>query len=329
MGIVLNDKMEGLIICNPEFIGLMMELLERADELTQLEGIQNLGKLFTNSKNCDVVLSQYSCAAYFTPLLLQKVSLENITPTSDKIIHRLFDILSLIHLRGYQRSGTKLLRSGPEILRNTLAYIQISCVEMKLNAMPIIWAFLEQMLKGLHFKNACTFLPFVEEMILFPPPQESGLKQIVGISDVNTLLISTIRMLKDFISSDNGDDEAYILNLFISLLIIVIKETTLAFDKAEENTLLLLLTILNNMVKLNNNNNNSKWYKALEKTLHDVHRVYGNTYTYNMDIVEKIEQRRNEDIVRSIDKREKMTEKLKSHFLFHINFKFKVNDTLS
>ena len=103
------------------------------------------------------------------------------------------------------------------------------------------------MLKGLHFKNACTFLPFVEEMILFPPPQESGLKQIVGISNVNTLLISTIRKLKYFINSDNGGDEAYILNLFISLLIIMIKETTLAFDKAEEDTLLLLLTILNNM----------------------------------------------------------------------------------
>ena len=206
--------------------------------------------------------------------------------------------------------------------------------------MPVIYIFRTNVERGCTFKKMFAILsaPFVEEMIYFPSPQESGLKQIVGISNVNTLLISTIRKLKYFINSDNGGDEAYILNLFISLLIIMIKETTLAFDKAEEDTLLLLLTILNNMetiidklepdtlllllttldnmVKLNNNNN--KWYKALEKTLHDVHRVYGNTYTYNMDIVEKIEQRRNEDIVRSIDKREKITEKL-NHILFYIN----------
>ena len=74
---------------------------------------------------------------------------------SKVIIDALFGILCLLHLRSFQRSGedgirTEYIRSGTEVLRNTLVYFQIACHERSLNGMPIVWVFLEQLIHCLY-----------------------------------------------------------------------------------------------------------------------------------------------------------------------------------
>ena len=284
-----NFSTAELLICNPEFIPLLMSLLRRANDVLQVRGVQNLKMLFAKPDNCDAVLAQYSCTSYFFPLLLdkmialksplgykdQKTQRESGSPDnslSKVIIDALFGILCLLHLRSFQRSGedgirTEYIRSGTEVLRNTLVYFQIACHERSLNGMPIVWVFLEQLIHCLYrdcslVKESIVsrFLPFVEENLLYPPAQQSGLKKIIARRDANectmeedinaiptftffevddygglmmspSLIYSAITLLSSFdqfsiLSKRSNVEEYNLLRCYVSLLLTVAKEQT-------------------------------------------------------------------------------------------------------
>ena len=188
------------------------------------------------------------------------------------IIDALFGILCLLHLRSFQRSGedgirTEYIRSGTEVLRNTLVYFQIACHERSLNGMPIVWVFLEQLIHCLYrdcslVKESIVsrFLPFVEENLLYPPAQQSGLKKIIARRDANectmeedinaiptftffeiddygglmmspSLIYSAITLLSSFdqfsiLSKRSNVEEYNLLRCYVGLLLTVTKEQT-------------------------------------------------------------------------------------------------------
>ena len=237
----------GRAICNPEFVALFMSILEKSPAPIQLRGIQDLTILLTNSSNSDCILSQYGWASCFFPLLIQKAAEPDGAGADDVTVKGILDgtlgILSLLHIQAFRRSDiagrrTEQLRSGWEVLQNTLVHFQMTCNEVNINGMTVVWSLLEQLVhlfqrdtdrflkENMHreaqrllYGCIIRFIPFVEEYMFFPPAQAAGSESIVAIpdtktngavptfsfskerasiSDASSLLYSTVRLLSSF-----------------------------------------------------------------------------------------------------------------------------------